>query len=331
MEVLFAIGMLYGVSYAVVRGTEYAGRAVRRAYLERWQRFAAANDRSRSPVRASAAGVKTGAAVATAATAALLAGRGFAAGWRVGWPEGRQRAHDRWAHLATNPPSSGPPRTDATGATSRWAPGAEPTPPIDIATGTGAPALDGATPVPPASGFQPLTEAAAGGTGFAGRPAPDAVRGASDAPAAGGASTTPTRTTDSGGTAVAIDTTTGGEVLTMDQLLAELGTIINEAAADLEDAQADAQRATEDAQRVELMVASLRSMDLDEQTLTEVGALGDSAAARQAAADQRAAAAESRHAQASAARDGVQARHQVMAEAHAATPHAADKSFYVGG
>jgi len=127
-----------------------------------------------------------------------------------------------------------------------------------------------------------------------------------------------------------ISTLTGGEVTTMSGLVAELGTIIEEASADLEDAQGDAQRAREDMQRIDVMVGSLRSMDLDGQTLSEVGALAEPAAARQAAAEQRAAAAEARHSQAVTARDGVQRRHQVMAEAHAATPHAADKEFYTG-
>lgn len=136
--------------------------------------------------------------------------------------------------------------------------------------------------------------------------------------------------TEPKGTPVTIQTRTGGEVLTMDQLIAELDAITAEAASDLEDAQADAKRATEDAQRIDVMIGSLRSMDLDPQTIGEVSSLQDSASARQAAADQRAAAADARHAQAMAAKQGVQARHQVMREAHAATPHAADKQFYAG-
>ncbi len=98
----------------------------------------------------------------------------------------------------------------------------------------------------------------------------------------------------------------------------------------MEDASADAQRAKEDAGRVELMVASLQALDLDQQTLAEVGALGDSSSARQAASDQRLAAAEARHAQALTAVQGVRSRHQLMAEAHASTPHAAVKQFYAG-
>ena len=127
---------------------------------------------------------------------------------------------------------------------------------------------------------------------------------------------------------MAISTVTGGEVLNMQQLVAELEGIINEAAADLEDAQAEQQRAAEDAGRVEAMVASLSALGLDSQTLSEVGALAETAAQRRAASQQRAAAAEARLAQAQAALQGVQSRHGLMAEAHAATPHPAQKAFY---
>ena len=127
---------------------------------------------------------------------------------------------------------------------------------------------------------------------------------------------------------MAISTISGGEVLNMQQLVAELDGIRKEAAADLEDAQAERQRAAEDASRVDAMVASLRALDVDHQTLSEIGALADSAGQRRSAAEQRAAAAEALLAQAQAALQGVQARHGLMAEAHAATPHPAEKAFY---
>jgi hypothetical protein len=127
---------------------------------------------------------------------------------------------------------------------------------------------------------------------------------------------------------MAISTVSGGEVLNMHQLIAELHGIIRESAADLEDAHAERQRAAEDASRVDAMVASLRALDLDHQTLSEIGALADSAGHRRAAAEQRAAAAEALLAQAQAALRGVQTRHGLMAEAHATTPHPAEKAFY---
>jgi ribosomal protein L12E/L44/L45/RPP1/RPP2 len=311
MDILFAIAVVYGLAFALVRGTEHAGRAVRDTYvghLAGSPRPATAG-RPYASGRPASLGAKAGALVATGVTGLVMSGRGFAAGWREGWPEGRRRAYDRWGRS--------------------FGPSAEPAP------GDG-PQVDDSPPTPdPESGDPdfdaldreawqdhrrrmprlwavPDSEPACAG--------PD-----TDVPASGGA-TTPTEDPE-----MAIHTTTGGEVLTMEQLIAELGTIIDEAAADLEDAQGDAQRAKEDAVRIDTMVASLRSMDLDEQTLSEVGALAEPAEARQHAAEQRAAAAEARHTQATAARDGVQSRHQLMAEAHAATPHAADKQFYTGG
>jgi hypothetical protein len=293
MEFIFGIALVYGLAFALVRGTEHAGRALQSAYRTNamGRQGRRQGGKPYATGRSSTAGAKLGAVVATGATGLVMAGRGFAEGWRTGWPEGRRRAHERWGR----PPEPAP----------------EPAEPADRDP------ADSTKDDPPAGPDRRSLRLV---------PEPDSAAAGTEPDPAPRGDATSTEDTD-----MAITTTTGGEVLTMDQLLAELGTIIEEAAADLEDAQADAQRATEDAQRVETMVASLRSMDLDEQTLGEVGALGDSATARQAAADQRAAAAEARHAQATAARDGVQARHQLMAEAHAATPHAADKQFYVGG
>jgi hypothetical protein len=156
-----------------------------------------------------------------------------------------------------------------------------------------------------------------------------------NAPAAAGAadgSGVPTTTNNQqgkeGNEEMTIDTATGGDVQTMEQLLAELETIGKEAAAELEDAQGDAQRAKEDSTRIETMVASLAQLKLDEDSLNEIRALSEDAASRLAAAQGRQNAAESRAAHAKAAIDGVRSRHQLMQEAHDATPHAADRSFY---
>lgn len=122
-----------------------------------------------------------------------------------------------------------------------------------------------------------------------------------------------------------------GEVLNLQQLLTELGAIAAGASDDLDDAQADLARAVADSRRVEAMTASLRALDVDQQTLSDVGALADTAILRQSAAQRRADAAEARAAQARLALHGVQSRHQLMAEAYAATPHAAARAFYQGG
>lgn len=147
-----------------------------------------------------------------------------------------------------------------------------------------------------------------------------------DVPAGGGTTTTQ----HPEGSQMAIVTNTGGEVLNMQQLVTELEGISKEATADLEDAEADRQRAVEDLSRIEVMVASLKTLDLDSQTLSEVGALTETASSRRSAAEQRAQAAEARQSQAQTALKGVQDRHSLMAEAHANTPHAAEKAFYAG-
>jgi hypothetical protein len=186
----------------------------------------------------------------------------------------------------------------------------------------------GATPVE--TGFPPDAPAEAAPV----EPAPVPTPPAEVTELAARREPTPLRLIDSAPTTggdMAVMTATGGEVVTMQQLIAELEGIKKEAAADLEDAQADRERAKEDANRIETMVASLRSVDMDTATVGEVGALADTAGQRLAAAEQRAAAADQRAAQADAALSGVQARHQLLAEAHASAPHAADKSFYTGG
>lgn len=292
--------LVYGLAYGIVRGTESAARSLRDAYRANAaslnKLLSGGKGKPAAGSRSNGAGVKVGAAAATGATGLAMAGRGFAQGFRAGWPEGRKRAHDRWG---------GQPEQAAEVTSTEAATG----PAGDTTADAKTPAPGSSTDRPPLRLVSDSEPAAAGAD--------------PNVPAPGGASTTE-------GDDMAVSTLTGGEVTTMAGLVAELGTIIEEASADLEDAQGDAQRAKEDMQRIDVMVASLRSMDLDRQTLAEVGGLAEPAFARQAAAEQRAAAAEARHSQAITARDGVNSRHQVMAEAHAATPHAADKEFYTG-
>ncbi len=259
MDIVFILALVLAASYGVVRGTEHAKAAVSRGWQARKAAWAATTG---SNPRAASLGAKTARGLGTIAAGTVLAARGFGEGWRVGWPEGKEKARQRW--------------------------GGAPKP----------------TEPPPAP-----------------RQMPEPLRLVKTRPAERGTDTTKGKT-------MAIATVTGGEVYTLDQLIAELDKIAEEAAAEMEDASGDAQRAKEDASRVELMVASLESLDLDRDTIAEVSALGDSSAAKQAAAEQRLGAAEIRHAQALTAVKGVRSRHSLMAEAHAATPHAADKSFY---
>jgi hypothetical protein len=249
------------------------------------------------------AGAKLGAAAATGVAGAWLLGRGFASGARQGWPEGKQRAYDRWGHLTVAPaPDDANDQRNLAGLGS---------------------CVFIAHPEQTVPGKRMCRADTAAGQAFCDQ------HSAAQLPAARPSVTPITRTT-TGPNLMAINTVTGGEVLTMSQLLAELNAIKQEASTELEDAQADAKRASEDARRIDVMVASLRSRDMDSQTIAEVGALGESASARLAAADQRAAAADKRLAQVSEAINGLYARHNALAEAHAAAPHAADKEFYVG-
>lgn len=74
------------------------------------------------------------------------------------------------------------------------------------------------------------------------------------------------------------------------------------------------QSAAELAQAAEQMGADLAANDLDNQTLAEVAALMDKAQELQGQAQQ--------------GLNGLNSRHQVMEEAHSATPHPAKREFY---
>ena len=98
-----------------------------------------------------------------------------------------------------------------------------------------------------------------------------------------------------------IQTVTGGEVTSPEQLVAELQAIVAEATADLEDARGDSQRADEDAARIEKMTESITAFKLPAEDISLVQGLLEPAMSRKAAAEQRAAAAEKRAEQAQAA------------------------------
>jgi hypothetical protein len=96
-----------------------------------------------------------------------------------------------------------------------------------------------------------------------------------------------------------IETTTGGEIHTRDQLEKEMGRVILEATTELEDAQAFAKIATEETGRVELMAGSLVGMQIDTAVVTAMisladmnGAMRQVSSARLTAAENRKAAAE---------------------------------------
>jgi hypothetical protein len=154
-------------------------------------------------------------------------------------------------------------------------------------------------------------------------PAPSVVPGLGggtypDAPAAGGA------------THIPLTEGSRMEILNYEHCLAWLKKLMTESATEIDDAHAARARAAQDADQVELAWASLKSVDMDPETLSQVSALAEPFNQRKKAAEDRAAAAEQLHALAEATHRGVQARHNLMAEAHANTPHPADKQFYEG-
>ena len=362
MEAVFGVLIVYAAAWAIIRGTQSAGHAVKGAYRKRVTAWTSKHPAA-SPMPAA---VKVAAATATVLGGAIHAVRGFYAGAKTGWPEGWRRG-EAWVQRRAarraaargqampDEPTVELPHVDRGPDRDRAVPiGTHPSPAGVV------PAVNGRVPIPsrpddpttvphgnaaavpvqsvpfwptdPGPIHAPVDETASAASRRL-HPVPDDGQvldedpAQPDVPAAGG--TTPITTTE-GNAPMAITTMTGGEVLNMQQLIAELEGIGKEAAADLEDAQADRQRAVEDANRIDNMVASLQAMDLDRQTLAEVGALLETAASRRSAAEQRAHAAEARHAQAQTALKGVQDRHGLMAEAHANTPHAAEKAFYAG-
>lgn len=126
---------------------------------------------------------------------------------------------------------------------------------------------------------------------------------------------------------MAIDTATGGEVVTLEQARAECEAILREATADLDDAQADAQRAGEDHQRVELFAASLRAGGFGVSVTTPAEAMLESADQRRRAALDRSAAADSRASQARALLVSLRP-HEDIRDLAQATDGMADRSVY---
>lgn len=356
MHVLLGLFLIWALMHAAERATIAAGRAFGRHAKAKYRAKVAAY-RAAHPDREFGVSRKFGTALASAVGHSGNAAAEFRSAWRQTRQADRRR-YDEWRtrrHGVTpEPPLSTvdarPPwPAPAPVPTPRPAPGTERGPEPKPGPGpasTGKPAsAPGVMPGDRPAGTPPTADK---------EPRLRLVAAEPERGAGADTTTTPHRKEHD----MAIDTATGGEVTTMEQLLAELRTIATEATAqmedarndearavdEIEDASADARRASEDAKRVEVMVASLTALDLDKQSLGEIGALAETAAvmktaadaraeaaaARRTAAHKRAEAAEARHAQATAALNGVQQRHSLLAEAHAAAPHAANKDFYGG-
>ncbi|QPP07290.1 hypothetical protein G4Z16_13855 [Streptomyces bathyalis] len=288
-----------GVSNATssVRENYRTGRDRRHAKADRRRKLAA---RGGGPApRSASTGVKVASGAVTIGLSSFLVARGFIDGFRAGWPKGKERAR-RWADTRKN----GSAAKDGDG-TPPDDPGSAPAAKSSTKDDGGKATVHVITSAPSASA--PKTPAAEPSGG----PVPNPS------------------STSGGSTPVSINTVTGGEVHSYEQLLAELNSIAVEAHAELEDAQADAERARQDAERIDTMVGSLTELELDRETLGKVSALTESASARLEAANARAVAAETRASGAMETAQHVQQTHQALAEAYASAPEGgAKKEFY---
>jgi hypothetical protein len=375
METVGGIVILWCAYYALTRGTQASWRAVKGAYRAR---AAAWSSRRQPPVPLSS-GRKIAAGLATALTGGLLTARGWWAGAKLGWPEGRNRAQE-WARRRAERQAAAPQATQpstpsrtrlhrepgAAAVTLSAAPGeqaerqaaepqaAQPSTPSRTrlhrepgpAAGTPSPtsgeqaselvpfphspAIAGTGTAPtadrdPAEWSRPHVVETGNGT----RPALHAVPAPSVVPGPGGGSY-PDAPATGGATHIPLTEGSRMEILNYEHCLAWLKKLMTESATEIDDAHAARARAAQDADQVELAWASLKSVDMDPETLSQVSALAEPFNQRKKAAEDRAAAAEQLHALAEATHRGVQARHNLMAEAHANTPHPADKQFYEG-
>ncbi len=321
MEILFVIALLWGAGKAVERGVQHAGKRAKAA---------AAKYAKAHPSKPGRAGRTLGHHAGATAHGALGLARGFGAGVRAGWPEGRQAArdwHDRRRSRAdsrsqSRPDSRSPVSPDSLGEPLAPIPvGDPPADPSERTPAAPKPAADeprtdlrdydtpaddgGATPTPE---DRDMPETAPYGWTSTGTPNP------ADRPVSGGS-----RGDGQGDQS--------GEITNYAQLVQRLQQIEQTATDDLEDAKADADRAETDLREVEGMVASLQQMKLDQGTVGEVAQLADSGRARAEAAKARQAAAEQRAAQAAQARQTVEQNYRQWYEASQAAPAVPEREF----
>lgn len=269
---------------------------------------------------AETAGVSAGALMSTTAHSLGVAGRGFAKGWREGWPKGREWVVDRMNRRRR--PADEPPRKPE-------AKRAEPSPAVDEAVPESRPRPVTQKTAPPATAPAPQQRKGAAGTPTNPEAAP-AKPGL--APVHDITSLKKTHPTRNGGvlTMPVTTTTDTAEVTNHTQLLAALEAIANEASAEADDASAGLTRANQEVSNIETMTAGLAELELDDESLGKIQALMEPFKQRADSAEQRLAAAEQTKAMAEDAKETVTSKHQVMKEAHDATPEAANKAYYQG-
>lgn len=278
-----ALAFFIALLLAAIHGVKSAYRSIRKRYREKRnlaRDFAAAG----IAPRAATTGKRVGMAVAATVTGPGVTWRALLDGIRRGWRVGK-----RWTEMQRNR------RRRATATTA---------PP---------PNADEKKPDPPPSetcirvGCDKPRWTAPGNT----RPylvcrehAPDRAPKPTPAP--------PTK-----GTTVPIETKTGGEVHTSEQLKQELGAIRAEATAELEAASADLQSMQEDVARVDKMSASLADAEISSDTRKAIEELAGTNAACRAAHQARMAAAETRRAAAQKALDTFTGAKQTKFHANA--------------
>jgi hypothetical protein len=318
MEPFTALIILFGVMYGAKRAAEDATAATRRLFTGGGHSGAVGRGGSAAGGRghAGAAGRAGGhgghsTRVATTAgggrghgtgrrvaigTGAVVAGAGtigreFAAGWRRGYPEGKERARTRFGgHVATEPAHDGTRPTtkccDAEMDPQDW--------------------LNG-KPCPKCGNTGPNFD----------RPAPN--------PPPGPLLNDTTHTPPKGHPMTTTHTT---EITSMDDYERAREADIKRSADEVDDAQTGLQRAEEDVQRIDEESAALAGMEVDQATIGELSAIGDAIEARRSAHQMLLHAAEREHAANVAALEGVRGRHGAIKE-HADV--VANRQFYTGG
>lgn len=302
------IALAYAAFYALDRGSHRAGRAVKQRYHAKVTQLA--SNRGTPTGVTGSLGTRLGAGTATALTGVGLAGSSFWAGAKQGWPEGKQKARDRWGHLTqrTTKPEPGQ-KVDKYG---------DPLPELQMPNGKRQTIFEGDP------GYERLkTVRDSGYTGWVdqdGNKVDDLDKWIDQR-----------QHTNGKGTMTATTTTRNSEVHDYDTLLAWLKTRIKDAAADLEDAQARMQRDTDDARDSEQVAASLAEVDMDPDTIGEVQSISEADLAQLEADRLCVTNAERVHSQAEESLRNVQRRHSALKEAFNATRHPAQREFYTQG
>ena len=361
MELFLIVALVWGGMKALDKGAETAAARGREAV----RRY-----RSERPVPVPGQfGTRVGRKLGEGAHRSVETGRGFLAGVKAGWPEGKQAAY-QWRDRR-NEAAATEARRESAAVEQRWQEvfdskcvecGAEPKKPCsddcmvgaawstsalaernlrrdreaDRLTALAEPLLDEAEKADPET-LSPRVR--------------DELEARRYRRKASTASTTPadpweqavpvqsdtedtTEETDvstSTDTAPQSNADQSGEVTSYPQLIATLEQIEADAVDDLEDAQADKARAEADGKKVEAIVASLARLKLDQGSIGEVARLAEAAQARAKAATDRQAAAEQRVATAQSARETIKRGYEALYEASQAAPAVPEREFVAAG